>query len=282
MVRNADADRFVDCVVSRGKHDIVTGTLLIMVSMLVPAFFGATMSLMISEYYPDIFDPERDASVAAIISFSIECAILSFILLFMSRRSKRHMRRDVEWMSSLCGYVDSIGGDSAEMRRIAKSADMLVTKINNGTSMAIWAFTSLYVCAIGILSYNRADILDTHVLMFCFICYVLLLAQFLLTAGSTSKFPTKHDKLQCEFTHALCHELRDKGISIDPMKRSTGELHPLINTFLFIITLGVYAIVIIIISNIRFNRHIRNQWKYEEGLMAALIHAQGAAGIEGC
>ncbi len=282
MARNADADRFVDCVVSRGKHDSVTRTSLILVSMLVPVLFGIIMVFMVSARYPEMFESQRDTEIATAIVVSVECGIISFILLFMSRRSKRHMRRDVEWMSSLCGYVDSLGGDSTEMRRIAKSADMLTAKINNGASTAMWAFTALYICAIGLLSYNNADILDSHVTAICVVCYVLLLAQYLLTAGSISRFPNKHDKLQCDFTQALCHELRSKGIAMDPMKRNTGNLHPMINTFLFVITLGLYSLIVIIMSNIRFNNHIKGQWKYEEKLMDALMKAQGATGLEGC
>ena len=282
MARNADADRFVDCVVTRGRHDSVTRTSLILVSMLVPVLFGIAMVLLVSSRHPDMFDPERDTGIATAIVVSVECGILSFILLFMSRRSKRHMRRDTEWMSSLCGYVDSIGGDSAEMRRIAKSADMLTAKIGNGASMAVWAFTALYICAIGLLSYNNANILDSNVTAVCVVCYALLLVQYLLTAGSISRFPNKHDKLQCDFTQALCHELRCKGISMDPMRRNTGNLHPMINTFLFIITLGLFSLIVMIVSNIRFNNHIKGQWKYEEKLMDALMKAQGAAGLEGC
>ncbi len=282
MGRNADADRFVDCVVGRGRYDSVTRTTLLLASMLVPAIFGAAIALLASSRYPDVFDPGRDAALAVAMIVSIECGMISFILLFMSRRSKRHMRRDMEWMSSLCDYVDSIGGDSAEMRRLAGKADMLGAKIDNGASMAIWAFTALFICAVGALSYSDADVLGPNVRPVCAACYVLLLAQYLLTAGSVSRFPSKHDMAQCDFTKALARELRSKGILIDPMKRSTGGLHPVVSTALFIVTLGLSSLAMIVVSNIRFNNHIKGQWKYEEKVMEALMKAQGASGLEGC
>ncbi len=282
MGRNADADRFVDCVVGRGKHDSVTRTSLLLASMLVPAFIGAAMAFLAASRHPDAFDPGRDTGLAVALIVSIECGMISYILLFMSRRSKRHMRRDIEWMSSLCDYVDSIGGDSAEMRRLAGKADMLGAKIDNGASMAIWAFTALFICAVGALSYCDADILGPNVWPVCAACYILLLAQYLLTAGSVSRFPNKHDRAQCDFTKALAHELRSKGIPVEPMKRNTGGLHPVVNTVLFIITLGLFSLAVIVASNIRFNNHIKGQWKYEEDLMKALMKAQGASGLEGC
>jgi len=39
---------------------------------------------------------------------------------------------------------------------------------------------------------------------------------------------------------------------------------------------------VMIVSNIRFNNHVKGQWKYEEKLMDALMKAQGAVGLEGC
>ncbi len=281
MARNDAADRFVDCVINRGRYDSVTRTSLLITSMLVPVLFGLIMTSYASSNHPDVFDIHTDGAIACAIVASVECGVISFILLFMSRRSKRHMRRDVEWMSSLCDYVDSVGGNSTDMRRISKEADMLTTKINNGASMAIWAFTALYICAIGIMSYHRVGIMDTNITAVYAACYALVIVQYLITAGSVSRFPSKHDKLQCEFTETMSKELRRAGIPAEPMRRCTGNLHPVINTVLFIVTLGSYSVVIIILSNIRFGNHVKGQWKYEEKLMETMIRSQGATGIEG-
>ena len=281
MARNDAADRFVDCVINRGRYDSVTRTSLLITSMLVPVLFGLIMTSYASSNHPDVFDVHTDGAIACAIVASVECGMISFILLFMSRRSKRHMRRDVEWMSSLCDYVDSVGGNSTDMRRISMEADMLTTKINNGASMAIWAFTALYICAIGIMSYHGVATMDTHITAVYAACYALVIVQYLITAGSVSRFPSKHDKLQCEFTEAMSKELRRAGIPAEPMRRCTGNLHPVINTMLFIVTLGLYSVVIIILSNIRFGNHVKGQWKYEEKLMETLMRSQGATGIEG-
>lgn len=280
MGRNEAADAFADCVARRTEYDIVARTSLMLAILVVPVAIGCITALFMMSSGMDSFDISDDGRIIVAIGVATECSIASYLLFMMNRRSRRHLKRDIAWMNALTDYAESQGADVGKLRDLSKAAAKRKGGVNYTTSGTIWLFSALYLVLIGIMSYRKADIVDDHMLMLAGVSYILVLVQFILSAGSTSRFPGRHDRIQCEFTDELSKRLRSAGIYSEPMKRSAGNLHPVINTFLFVITLGLFAVPLVIKANVELNRHIKTQWKYEADMLARIIRAQGATGIE--
>lgn len=280
MGRNDAADDFADCVAKRTGYDTVARTSLMLAIMVIPVAVGCITALLMMRSGMDSFDIARDGKIIATIGIATECTIASYLLFMMTRRSRRHQKRDIVWMNALADYAESQGADVRKLRDLSKAASKRKGSVNYTTSGMIWLFSALYLVLVGIMSYQKADIINEHMLMIAGASYILVLIQFILSAGSTSRFPGRHDRIQCEFTGELSKSLRSAGIYSEPMRRSAGNLHPAINTFLFIITLGLFSIPLVIKANVELNRHIKTQWKYESDMLTRIIKAQGATGIE--
>ena len=111
--------------------------------------------------------------------------------------------------------------------------------------------------------------------------YLLVMVQFAVTLGSTIRFPYRHDDMQCRFTKELSDACSGFGLSVKPMEPSVRKPHSIVNAILFVITLGLYAFILLLLANRRTNRHITSQWRYESHLMVSIIRFEGGIGVEG-
>ena len=108
---------------------------------------------------------------------------------------------------------------------------------------------------------------------------MLLILEFLLSTGATYGFPHSHEKAQIEFTEELSSVLDGKGIRVEPMRPLVGRPHWVVAILLFIVTLGLFTAVLFLFACRNMNLHIRNQHEYEDGLLNAIIEAEGGNGV---
>ena len=111
------------------------------------------------------------------------------------------------------------------------------------------------------------------------ISYVLLLLQFLLSTGATYGFPYKHEKVQVEFTEEFSRRMDDVGLSFPTMKPLVGKPHRIIMGVLFVITFGLFSLVLFLLACRNMNIHIHNQWAYEQEVLDTIIRIEGGKGV---
>ncbi len=123
MERNRGADEFVNCVVHRGDRDMMIKPWLFIASLVVPLICGTTMAawiLWIDTYSVEVHFSANSYGgclrVLVISAFAIEAALSSFMMFCVARRNRNHLGRDAEWMSALCDYVESKGGNAIELQ----------------------------------------------------------------------------------------------------------------------------------------------------------------------
>lgn len=280
MDRNEWADRFVDCVVKRSWKDSTISTTVALLALFIPLLLALIIVAYQFIIHFDVF-METGLEVGIVISLVVECGLASFILFTITRRSRNHMIRDLEWMDSLIGYVESYGRDASDLRAIRKRASKGAWNARYAISAGIWIINSLYI--IGIVLYIRLgeDLYSDPVMYMFFLSYILLMVQYMFTFGSTTGFPSKHDRIQCEFVKEFRTLADGFGLYVDPLEQTVPKSHPVVRGILFVITIGLFSIPLLLWCNHQMNKHIRNQWKYESDLVVSIIRFEGGVGIEG-
>ncbi len=290
MVRNDAADRFVDCVVRRGESDTYLKPILIIASMIIPLVFGTVYAMMSSFSLSELWDMFRSGADAVpmfgiYVACITEAILISFFMLYLTRRNSKHLKRDVVWMESLCDYVDSHGGITDSMRSNMKETKGQVKGIALGLSTIIWVVLVVLLVIIGLYAW-KSDPSTGSVEMFGLSLMsivpivLLILIQFLATLGAVFLFPATHDRAQTEFTSELRKQCSAFGLDIPEMGNTVRRRDLAIHILLTIITIGFYSPIYLVISCRAMNRHLESQWGYEEHIMGRIIEFEGGTGVE--
>jgi len=109
---------------------------------------------------------------------------------------------------------------------------------------------------------------------------LLLMLQFLITVGSVLGFPARHDKMQADFTGAMCKEFDRFGFCAEPFSHDIPSSRIWVHALLMLLSLGLYSVIYLFISCKEMNSHLVGQWVYEEDLMRRMIDFEGGIGIE--
>ena len=102
---------------------------------------------------------------------------------------------------------------------------------------------------------------------------------FLMVFRYAMKYPFKHESAQIQFVDELRRILSHDGLYIPEMLPAVKHIWLIVHIFLFMITGGLYAILLIITTYRSTNDHLFNQWSYEVKLMDAIIKHEGGKGI---
>lgn len=294
MERNKGADEFVNCVVHRGDKDMMIKPWLFLAALLVPLIMGTGVSMFIlwndsqTGYIHFPADSYDDClMVVAAAAFATEAALSSFMIFCVARRNRNHLKRDAEWMSALCDYVDSHKGSSDSMRKAARKCSSIINGPITKMSMAMWIVLMVAIVGMGVW-FHQMDSNGDNNASFGLIAMTgapvlfLLIIQFVLTFGSVLGFPARHDKIQATFTEELEKQCALFGLRVDRMEHKVLRRDLWIHLILLIVTLGLYSFVYLFVSCKDMNAHLVEQWAYEEDLMRRIIAFEGGLGIEAC
>ena len=280
MERNEHADAFADCVVRRTEWDTVMNPAMVLATMLVPFIIAfVIIPLVLPDDINTVFS-EVAFLAGGITSLVTECCVISLLLYMMAGRTAKHQGRDMIWADSLIGYAASKGFDTTELESLAKKMHKKWRAPLKAISLLFFALNVLYLFIIaGVCFVGDGQIGDMPYLL-TLVGYALVLIQFLLTVGATYGFPFKHEKAQIAFTEELSSQLSRVGIDIGPMPRIVGRRHWIICILLFIITLGLFSIVMFVLACRNMNLHLHNQWDYEQHVLDVIITHEGGKGVK--
>lgn len=279
MERNAYADRFADCVVRRTEYDTVMKPGIILLTMALPALLALAVVTIVIDVNIGVNFTEEGVSAGILVALVTECCVIGYMLYMLSGRTARHQKRDDIWAEALIGYARSNGADTSEMEDLARRMHRRGRGPLRALSLVMWGFSVLFLLLLGVYLGLLSEPLDQRVYLLGMISYVLLLLQFLLSTGATYGFPYKHEKVQVEFTEAFSRRMDDVGLSFPSMKPLVGKPHSIIMGVLFVITFGLFSLVLFLLACRNMNIHIHNQWAYEQEVLDTIIRIEGGKGV---
>lgn len=281
-MRNEYADRFCDCVVNRSSKDYFIRFHIVLIFLVVVGIITIVMIEPICDYYSNYrmwFIPDSmDIAVMFIVCFL--CSLFSFTLMSMGRRAVIHERRDAEWRESLIGYIRSYGGDVTRLEAMGSETGEKGLNVSFAVSFLFWVLICVSIIVLALFQINAGsemvELSNTAVISI----YVFVMLQFLLTIGSIVWYPYGHRRHQVAFTEELSVAFSEHcDIDIRPMTVSSKTHSRLFHVILFIATLGIYSIFLVGLSCAVMNRHIEEQWMFEDELLEKIIEREGAVGV---
>ena len=219
MERNRWVDDFVDCVIRRSETDSVPSTYLVVLVIIVPLILAQAFIASGVTALGDWFDG-NEYEVVYYVSLYAECCIVSFVLFVLTRRSSSHLARDIVWMDSLIGYAESKGADASTLRGIRDEASRGRWTAKGWVGTAFWLAVTAYTIIQGFILFYGTGPEDGRGLVPFVYVYLLVMAQFVFTLGTTAGFPYRHDRLQCEFSREFSERAAGFGLEIDAMEPS--------------------------------------------------------------
>ena len=279
MDRNESADDFADCVVRRTEFDTVMKPGLVVATMVVPALIALVMVTVIMDANVGTVFTQDGVRAGIVTALVTECCVIGFMLYILSGRTASHQRRDDIWTRSLIGYARSKGADTGELERLADRMHAKGRSPLRILSLVLWGFSLILLLAMAFYFGLLTGEIDRRIYILAGAAYVLLILEFLLSTGATYGFPHSHEKAQIEFTEELSWGLGGRGVGVGPVRPLVGRPHWVVAILLSIVTLGFFTAVLFLFACRNMNLHIRNQHEYEDGLLNAIIEAEGGNGV---
>lgn len=279
MQRNEYADDFADCVIRRTEYDTVMKPGMLLLTMILPALMAlVAVALAIDDNLGTNFT-EEGVRVGILISMVIECCIIGFLLYLLSSRTHRHQVRDDIWVEALTGYARSKGASVFEMEKLASKIHRRGRFPLRAISIVLWGFSVLFLLGLGVYFGLLAEHMVERIYFLGAISYILLILQFLLSTGATYGFPYSHEKRQIAFTEEFSARMEDVGVDMPVMRSAVGKPHWIICVILFVITFGLFSVVMFLFACRNMNLHIHNQWKYEQEVLHRIMDEEGGKSV---
>lgn len=203
-------------------------------------------------------------------SFSIAVVGSGLVLAMMyvlATRVNKHNKRDANLMTDLCDYMSDIvpDGENNEDLKVMRECIPGTTK---QFALFIFFFATLFPAAFGALIYalGLGEDPDNLALKLITVSFVLGLLVILVNIN----FPYKHEKRFIRFANATVALFASMGVSMRGYSPVIGGRNAYLLAILCIITFGVFIVVWVSITMRDFNRHIDEQWNFEDNLLAAL------------
>ena len=279
MERNAYADMFADCVVRRTEYDTVMKPGIILLTMALPALLALAVVTIVIDVNIGVNFTEEGVSAGILVALVTECCVIGYMLYMLSGRTARHQSRDDDWAAALIGYARSKGADVSDMEALAKKMHRRGRSPLRVLSLVLWGISVIFLLFLGVYLGLLSEPLDQRIYLLGTISYILLILQFLLSTGATYGFPYKHEKRQIAFTEEFSRRMGDIGLEFPSMKPLVGRPHRILMGLLFIITLGLFSLVLFLLACRNMNLHIHNQWGYEQKVLERIIEIEGGSGV---
>ncbi len=272
-----EANHFVNCVMNRYRNDTIMRVNVTLLLIAVP-FMAVGLGFAILNYKQgDLKINDYLASVAMMLIW-----FLLLILMFLTyRRLEDHSNRDRVWRDILIHYAKERGCNTVELERCDRFCHSRESSSIIYPAMIIMAIYFLLfvltVCYPKVVYYEWGIHLSLELLIMLGAAFNFIM--FLMVFRYAMKYPYLHESAQIQFVDELRRVLSWDKLIIPEMLPAVKHTWLIIHIFLFMITGGLYAILLIISTYRSTNDHLFNQWSYEIKLMDAIIKHEGGKGI---
>lgn len=272
-----EANRFVNCVMNRSRHDtVMRGGLVVLLAVLplIALFYGA---IVISLKHSD--DDLLSFVSAVCLTFMFYAQML--VIFFIYRRLIDHSTRDIEWRFALMEYARGYGCNDTRLMGINNSA--LVEERTSAEKPAIILILLLFLFIMICMGFPEVFNVNTDgAINVAFVLLISMLEAFLMfcfVLVYLIKAPHVHESTQIEFTEEFARQMEQVGITVPVMPKAVKNMVIGLSVVLVIITFGLFIFVILYKTFVNTNYHIMNQWEYEVRLMNVIIENEGGIGV---
>ena len=189
------------------------------------------------------------------------------IMYVMATRVNKHNKRDASLMTDVCALLEDIVPDSGSNAKLKVMREQIPETTKQFVLFIIF-FATLFPAAFGALIYvlGLGDDPDGVALNLVTLSFVLGLAIILLNIN----FPRYHEKRFIRFSDAAVDLLASQGVGVMGYARVIGGRNIYLLVVLSLVTLGLFIVVWLCISMWDFNRHIDEQWNFEDNILDAM------------
>ncbi len=272
---DANADRFLNCVMGRSEHDTLFHIIAaILIMILIPALSTETIIEIVVD------EDESLKDQALLDALMLTWTIVLFVQFLEVRGLSSHRIRDLEWTDSLIGYSRSRGHDVSRMEALMENSRIGSPKkvlIATKTTFAVLAVLNFAI----IIMFSNEWMDGEYETQIGIGASMLILLEIALVSLYIDRITAAHDQMQHEFSSLLIESMGEDMAGASPMSSAiTGKgLKIWFHLLAVAATLGAYSIVFNMLVIHRMNRHISSQWAYEQGLVTAIARLEGATKI---
>ena len=196
--------------------------------------------------------------------------ILLALMNVLASRTYKHNKKDVSLFDSLIELSTEIykekGIDGGQYITKMKDRDI----DNKGQRTIYLIFLIAVVPAIIATVLMVFDITNPVTVTVATVLFVMSLVICAFVLFINIRYPRKHEKAFIKFTDAFCEGMKECGITVRGYEPVIGVRSTLLMLFLTLITLGMFFIVWVYLSLRDMNRHLDQQWNFENSLVDVL------------
>ena len=202
------------------------------------------------------------------ITVAIVGAGLVFAIMYiLVTRAYRHNKRDVALGTDVCDLLkDCVPGGTSNEHIVAMRAQ-IGTNLKQKVLFLV-NFVALTPAAVGVLIYIRGWGQDPVVLALWLMTASFFFSSLIIL--SNINYSKNHERRFIRYSDATVAFFESVGISMAGYEKVIGGRNVKILTLIAIVTLGLFLIPWMCISMRDFNRHIDQQWNFENNLLEAL------------
>ncbi len=189
------------------------------------------------------------------------------IMYVLVTRAYRHNKRDVDLGTDVCEFLENAVDDGKSNPHIWKMRAEIGTNIKQKV-MFLTNFVVLLPAALGVLVYVRGYTDEPETLALSMMTASFILSSLLILANIN--YSKNHERRFIRFSDATVEFFESVGIAMEGYDKVIGGRNVKLLTFMSIATLGLFLIPWMCISMRDFNRHIDQQWNFENNLTEAL------------
>lgn len=189
------------------------------------------------------------------------------VMFVLASRTFRHNRRDAALMSDVCSFFECMLPDGADDPDVKRMRSYIYLGIKQEV-LFITFFIALVPAVVAVLIYlcgltSDPDLISKNLLLFSFFFSLLVVMLNI-------DFSKAHEDKFIGFSDTCVDVMMKLGISMKGYSQVIGYRKNFTLVLLCVVTLGIFIIVWLCIAMRDFNRHMDEQWNFENNLFQAL------------
>jgi len=297
------ADRFLNSVLQRSRTDFFMNPLVMLLIIPGSLSFIVYFIYLIYEHWGVWFHFSASGEYLIALFLSVD---ISYIAYMVMKSTQLHIERDIVWTDSLTEYAAGYGKGASRLREM--SDGILAQRITWARAVAFVPLVALVLMMV--LSFFILNFLDDSTFEIPELI-VLFTAMGILSATTVFVHFKMYrvEDIQCRFTEEFKDVMDDEGITDTMVGKPHGHKFR-IPIVLAIITVILYLLMVFAVDLLKeqnitvpqthpaimiggiyltlmffycvhvLNRHLRDQWAYEDKLLERIAEREGATGVE--
>ena len=197
------------------------------------------------------------------------CVLISMMYLTISR-NYQHSKRDIELMNAMCDLAVQMEAEGrfCDVERIQRMREHIPTLTGRKIWVALFVIAIIPAISAPVLALMIPDQMEGagYGTIACVVSLVLCFAVIVLNMG----FPKRHERMFLEFADEFVDGVRASGYNMERYRKVIGVRNLIVMLILTFFTAFLFFGVWLYLSVRDLNRHMDEQWNFEDSIMDLL------------